>query len=215
MSSDASARRAEYQRRGLRRADLDPDPVVQFTRWLDDASDTGAHNANAMVLATADVTGRPSARFVLLKEADERGFAFYTNGESPKAADLAANPRAALCFGWLELERQVRVSGTVVAVDPTAADDYWAGRARGSQLGSAASDQSRPLPDRAALEARRDELDARYAGAEVPRPPHWGGWRVVPDEIEMWQGRADRLHDRFRYTRPATGEPWTITRLAP
>lgn len=214
MARDLAALREEYRNRGLRRDELAADPFAQFTRWFDEVVATDAYDPNAMVLATADTAGRPSARFVLLKGLDERGFAFYSNGDSPKAADLAANPRAALTFGWLELARQVRVTGVVEVVTDTEADAYWAGRPRGSQLGAWASDQSEVIADRGVLERHRAEVEERFAGVDVPRPARWGGWRVVPEAVEFWQGRPDRLHDRFRYRR-GDATAWEIERLAP
>ncbi|CAN5649066.1 pyridoxamine 5'-phosphate oxidase [soil metagenome] len=214
MARDLSALREHYRNRGLRRAELAADPFTQFERWFDEVVITEAYDPNAMVLATADADGRPAARFVLLKGVDRRGFALFTNGESPKAADLAANPRAALTFGWLELARQVRVTGAVEVVAADEADTYWATRPRGSQLGAWASEQSQVIADRAELERRAAEVAERFTGGEVPRPPRWGGFRVVPDTVEFWQGRPDRLHDRFRFSR-AAGDGWAVDRLAP
>jgi pyridoxamine 5'-phosphate oxidase len=212
---DLTSMREEYLGDGLDRADLADDPVEQFTRWFDDWLATDPYDASAVVLATADADGRPSARYVLVRSVDARGFAFFTNFESRKGADLAGNPRAALCFGWLTLARQVRVEGAVEPVDADEADAYFAARPRGSQLGAWASAQSRVIVDRSVLDQRLHELEAEF-GETVPRPPNWGGYRVVPDEIEFWQGRASRLHDRFRYRRDAerpTG--WRIDRLSP
>lgn len=194
--------------------DLLPDPIALVQRWFADALAAGVPQADAMTLATATPEGRPSARAVLLKGIDARGFAFYTNYDSRKGRELDANPHAALVLLWIPLERQVRVTGAVVRLDPEESDAYFATRPRGSQLGAWASEQSRPLADRGELEARWQALDERYGGAAVPRPPHWGGYRVEPDEIEVWQGRANRLHDRFRYTRAPDGG-WTHVRLQP
>lgn len=166
-----------------------------------------------MALATATPDGRPSVRFVLLKALDDRGFVFYTDTRSAKAADLSVNPRAALAFRWLAVERQVRVSGPVSPVEADEADAYFATRPRGAQLGAWASEQSAPLRGRELLEARVAEADTRFARREVPRPPWWGGYRVRHDEVELWQGRPDRLHDRWRYRRGSEG--WEITRLNP
>lgn len=198
----------------LTEADLLPDPIALVQRWVADAQAAGVPQHDAMTLATATPDGRPSARAVLLKGLDERGFAFYTNYDSRKGRELDANPYAALVLLWIPLERQVRVGGRVARLDPEESDAYFATRPRGSQLGAWASEQSRPLADRGELEARWQALDERYGGAAVPRPPHWGGYRVEPDEIEVWQGRANRLHDRFRYTR-AADDGWTRVRLQP
>lgn len=199
----------------LSEADLLDDPIELFSRWFDDANAAGLPQVNAMTLATATADGRPSARIVLLKGVDGRGFEFFTNYDSRKGGELIANPHAALAFVWIPLERQVRVVGEVVRLEPAESDAYFATRPRGSQIGAWASLQSQPLADRAALEARWAELERRYAGGDVPRPPHWGGFRVVPREIEFWQGQPNRLHDRFAYTRAAAGEPWSRARLQP
>ena len=194
--------------------DLPADPIALVRRWFDDAQAFGVPQHDAMTLATATPDGRPSARAVLLKGIDARGFAFFTNYESRKARELDANPHAALVLLWIPLERQVRVTGRVERLSAEESDAYFATRPRGSQLGAWASPQSRPLPERAELEARWTALDERWAGGVVPRPPHWGGYRVEPDEVEAWQGRANRLHDRFLYTRGADGA-WAHVRLAP
>jgi len=194
--------------------DLLPDPIALAQRWFADAQAEGIEQADAMTLATATPDGRPSARAVLLKGIDARGFAFFTNYDSRKGRELDANPHAALVLLWIPLQRQVRVAGSVVRLDAEESDAYFATRPRGSQLGAWASAQSRPLPDRAELERRWEALGERYGGEAVPRPPHWGGYRVEPEEIEVWQGRANRLHDRFAYTRTADGG-WTHVRLQP
>lgn len=200
--------------------DLLSDPIALCERWFAEAQAAelvGGESlpaAETMTLATATPDGRPSARAVLLKGIDARGFVFFTNYESRKGRELEANPRAALMLLWLELGRQVRASGTVAKLEADESDAYFATRPRGSQIGAWASEQSRPLPDRAALEARCAALEARYGGGSVPRPPHWGGYRVEPDEIEVWQGRTSRLHDRFAYTRTAVGG-WERVRLQP
>jgi pyridoxamine 5'-phosphate oxidase len=199
--------------RELSEQDLLPDPLALVQRWFAEAQAAGIEQADAMTLATATPDGRPSARAVLLKGVDARGFAFFTNYESRKARELDANPRAALVLLWTALHRQVRATGDVARLSAEESDEYFATRARGSQLGAWASDQSRPLPDRAALEQRWAALDERWAGTVVPRPPHWGGYRLEPDEIELWQGRANRLHDRFAYTRGPHG--WNRERLQP
>lgn len=198
---------------GLHVDDLDPDPLVQFGRWLAEAVAAGGPDATAMVLATVDDGGRPAARSVLLKGVEDGAFVFFTNLESPKARHLAARPAAALTFRWPAPPRQVRVTGTASPLPAAASDAYFATRPRGSQIGAWASPQSQVLADRSELERRVAEVDARFAGRPVPRPSHWGGVRVVPDAVELWQGRPDRLHDRFRYEAGADG--WRIVRLAP
>ena len=194
--------------------ELPSDPIAFVQGWLADAQAAGLEQPDAMTLATVTPDRRPAARAVLLKGLDERGFAFFTNYESPKAAQLDGNPHAALVLLWLPLHRQVRVSGTVARLGAEESDAYFATRPRGSQLGAWASQQSRPLPDRGVLEERWAALDARYGSEPVPRPPHWGGYRVDPEAIEVWQGRANRLHDRFLYTRTAAGG-WERARLQP
>ncbi len=206
-------RRSEYETAGLDVGDVDPDPIVQWQRWYDDAVEAGCIEPNAMALATTGADGQPDCRFVLVRGADERGFAFFTNLESVKSSQLRENPRACLTFGWLELHRQVRVRGAVERVPDGEADEYFASRPRGSQLGAWASAQSTVLGGRSELEARVAELDARYGDRDVPRPPFWGGFRLVPDELELWQGRPSRLHDRLRYRR--VGPAWVIERLSP
>ena len=205
--------REEYTRAGLGESDVDPNPIEQFRGWFGEALAADLHEPNAMTLATATPDGRPSARVVLLKGFDERGFVFYTNYEGRKSTEIEANPRAALVFYWGELERQVRVEGRVSRVPDEASDAYFAERPRGSQLGAWASEQSRPVRDRGALEERLRELEGEYEGREVPRPPFWGGYRVEPETIEFWQGRENRLHDRLRYRRSTGG--WKIERLQP
>lgn len=194
--------------------DLLPEPIALVQRWFADAQAAGVEQHDAMTLATATPDGRPAARAVLLKGIDARGFAFFTNYESRKGGELDANPYAALVLLWIPLQRQVRVSGRVERLSEEESDAYFATRPRGSQLGAWASQQSRPLPRREELEARWAALDERYAGGVIPRPPHWGGYRVDPDEVELWQGRANRLHDRVRYLR-APGRGWTRERLQP
>ena len=199
---------------GLYESDLHPDPFSQFGRWFDEAQHAGLVEPNAMTLATASRDGMPSARMVLLKGYDARGFVFYTNYESAKARDLESNPRAALVFWWGALQRQIRISGSVGRVDTAESDAYFASRPLGSRLGAIASRQSSVLDGRETLEKMVQELTTRYDGAEVPRPAHWGGYRLAPHSIEFWQGRADRLHDRLRYRRDG-GNEWHIERLSP
>ncbi|ACI98020.1 pyridoxamine 5'-phosphate oxidase [Rhodospirillum centenum SW] len=194
-------------------AEAPADPFLFFRDWLAEAERTEPNDPTAMSLATVDADGRPSLRIVLLKGLDERGFVFYTNTESRKGFQLAARPVAALCFHWKSLRRQVRIEGAVERVTEAEADAYFASRPRGSRIGAWASQQSRPLESRAVLQHRVAETEARYDGQEVPRPPHWSGYRVLPDDIEFWQDGEFRLHDRFRYRRSATG--WTCQRLYP
>jgi pyridoxamine 5'-phosphate oxidase len=229
--------RREYNLAGLRRGDLDADPVVQFKRWFDQA--TGARaggrwrrffirlykglllvtgtepmDVNAATLATADKSGHPSARVVLLKGVDERGFIFFTNYESRKGQELAENPRAALVFYWADLERQVCAAGEVSKLSREESEAYFRTRPKGSRLAAWASRQSEVIAGRAVLEERYRELQARYPGEQVPMPPYWGGYALAPQRIEFWQGRPSRLHDRFRYLKQPD-HTWRIERLAP
>ena len=206
--------RKEYTSAGLTESAADPDPIAQFRRWFDTAMGADLHEPNAMTLATATPEGRPSARIVLLKGFDERGFVFYTSYEGRKSEEIEANPRCALVFYWGELERQVRVEGGVSRIPEEESDEYFGSRPRGSQLGAWASEQSRPVEGRDALEERLRNLEAEYEGREVLRPPFWGGYRVEPEVIEFWQGRENRLHDRLVYRRSDDGE-WERERLQP
>ncbi|MEZ0497359.1 pyridoxamine 5'-phosphate oxidase [Sphingomonas sp. IW22] len=189
------------------------DPFTLFDAWFAEARTSELNDSNAMALATADAAGRPSVRMVLLKGHGPDGFVFYTNRESRKAGDLAANTHVALLFHWKSLRRQIRIEGTVAPATDAESDAYFASRSRDSQLGAWASDQSRPLADRATFEARFDEMKARFEGGDVPRPPHWGGYRVTPTAIEFWQDRAHRLHERRLFT--ATDDGWREGMLYP
>ena len=211
--TDLQGLRREYTRAGLRETDLAPGPMDQFRRWFDEALAAGLHEPNAMTVATATADGRPSARVVLLKGFDERGFVFYTNYEGRKGRELGENPRAALIFYWGELERQVRVEGRVSRVPGEESDAYYGSRPRGSRLGAWASAQSREVESREDLEARLGGLGAEYEGREIGRPPFWGGYVVEPEVVEFWQGRENRLHDRLVYR--SSGEGWEVVRLQP
>ncbi|XHX81048.1 MAG: pyridoxamine 5'-phosphate oxidase [Stenomitos frigidus ULC029] len=213
MTQSIADLRQNYTLQALNEADVDPEPIRQFQRWLDQAIAAELPEPNAMTLATATRDGSPSARIVLLKGLDARGFAFYTNYESRKGQDLTENPQAALVFLWTVLERQVRIEGHVETVAAAETDAYFQSRPLASRLGAWASEQSRVIPDREVLEQRFAALQATYANEQVPRPPHWGGYRVIPHQIEFWQGRTSRLHDRLRY-RLEQGN-WRIERLAP
>ena len=197
----------------LSEEEVSGDPLEQFSAWLDAALTAGLILPNAMTLATANSDGRPSARMVLLKGFDERGFVFYTNYESRKATELAANPRAAIVFHWPELERQVRACGSVSAVGRDESEAYWATRPFGTRLGTWASPQSDVIEGRRTLDDALAAVTARFEGNDVPLPPNWGGYVLSPKEIEFWQGRRNRLHDRLRYRR--AGREWIIERLAP
>jgi pyridoxamine 5'-phosphate oxidase len=214
MDKPISTLRKDYTLRRLREQEADPDPLRQFDLWFDEAVRSGLSEPNGMTLATADAAGRPAARIVLLKGYDQRGFVFYTSFDSRKGRELAVNPQAALCFWWPELERQVRIEGTVEKTTAEESDTYFRSRPRESQLGACASEQSAVVASRAVLEQRLAELEARYAGREVPRPPNWGGYRLVPHTIEFWQGGEARLHDRLRYRRRPDGT-WLLERLSP
>ena len=204
----------EPNTRTLTRRDLDPDPLAQFRAWLEAAEAAGVRMPNAMTLATASLDGRPSARSVLLRGLDERGFVFFTNYESRKGRQLSENPHAALVFLWKDLERQVCVTGTVERTSREESEAYFRTRPRDARLGAWASRQSAVIGSRTELEARFEELARRYPGEDVQLPPFWGGFRLFPDTIEFWQGRRHRLHDRFRYSRQPE-EVWAIERLSP
>ena len=189
------------------------DPFPLFQEWMSDARHLEPNDSNAMSLATVDEAGMPDVRIVLLKTFDQNGFVFFTNGESEKGRQLSATPKAALCFHWKSLRRQVRVRGQVEAVSVQESDDYFSSRARGSQIGAVASDQSRPLESREVFEQRIEAVTQKFEGREIPRPPHWGGWRIKPDVIEFWRDRPFRLHDRMVFTATANG--WAKSRLFP
>lgn len=204
--------RQEYMRAGLSEADAQRDPIRQFERWFQDALDARLPLPNAMTLATVDASGAPAARVVLLKGIEDGGFVFYTSYASRKARELAARGAACLVFLWSDLERQVRIEGTVEKVAAAASDSYYASRPLGARLSAWASEQSEPVASRAYLEQRLQEMQRRF-GDSPPRPPHWGGYRVLPRCLEFWQGRPDRLHDRLVYLKQAAG--WSLQRLAP
>lgn len=219
MSRELGQYRESYERGVLRRAELADEPIVQFERWWDQWMSVPRYDGAACVLATAGAAGVPTARYVLCRGFGADGFEIYSNQQSRKAQDLRANPQAALVFGWLEDNHQVRVEGPVTPIDDDAADAYWAGRPRGSQLGGWASEQSEVLADRAELERRLAVAVERFGGEDgdaIPRPPHWGGYRIGMTRVEFWQGRPDRLHDRFEYRRdPSDASRWVIDRLSP
>lgn len=236
--ADLARMRLEYETVGLSESDLAGDPFEQFHRWLEEAVAAEVYEPNAMVLSTVDAEGQPWSRHLLLKGVNGGGFDFFTNYTSNKSVELAANNRAAMTFGWLDLHRQVNLAGTVEKVPDQESDDYWAVRTRGSQLGGWASDQSAEIDGRQTLDQWYAEAETRFPDV-VPRPPHWGGWRLIPHTIEFWQGRQNRMHDRMRYRRASQPEPsadqtasgqagkvdaaasatngsgWTVSRLSP
>ncbi|KAF1018173.1 MAG: pyridoxamine 5'-phosphate oxidase [Burkholderia sp.] len=205
--------RINYSRAALDEADIASDPMRQFDTWFKEARDAQLPEPNTMTLATVDPEGRPSARIVLIKGVDRRGFVFFTNYESRKGREIAHNPHAALLFYWIELERQVRIEGRIEKTSAVESDSYFASRPVGSRIGAWASEQSTVIADREVLEARERDCAVRY-GENPPRPPHWGGYRLLPEVIEFWQGRPSRLHDRLLYQRNAA-DAWTIKRLSP
>ncbi len=206
--------RQDYTKAGLREIDLATDPFKQFKTWFDQAINAQLPEPNAMTLATSTIEGKPSARMVLLKDFSDRGFVFYTNYLSHKGQELATNPQAALVFWWAQLERQVRIEGKVCQVSPQESDEYFHSRPINSQLGAWVSNQSQIVNSREVLEQRQEELIVQYEQQIIPRPPHWGGFQVVPTEIEFWQGRPSRLHDRLLY-RLQEDNSWLIERLSP
>jgi pyridoxamine 5'-phosphate oxidase len=205
--------RRDYEGEHLDPAHVAAEPIEQFRAWFAAARDAGIYEPEAMTVATVGADGRPSSRYVLLRGLDERGFVFYTNYHSAKARALAERPYAALTFGWLPIHRSVRVEGPVARLAESESDAYFASRPRAAQIGAWASPQSTIVAGRAELERSASAAEQRFAGGEVPRPPHWGGFVVLPDRVEFWQGRAGRLHDRVRYERD--GDGWRIERLAP
>ena len=214
--NDLASLRNEYENAGIDVADAGECPINQFQIWIEQAINANVYDPNAMTLSAVDSAGWPSSRVVLLKGLDKRGFVFYTNYESDKAKSLESTGRATLTFLWGDLHRQVRVVGEVSRTEESLSDEYFASRPRGSQIGAWASLQSREVSSRADLERTWAEYESKFAGSDVPRPPHWGGYRIAPLRIEFWQGRRNRMHDRIVYTRDSTtAEAWRICRLQP
>ena len=214
MDKTVADLRKDYTLEGLSELEVDLNPFIQFKKWFDQALAAQLPEPNAMTIATATPDGKPSARMVLLKDFDERGFTFFTNYNSHKGQELAENPQGALVFWWAELERQVRISGYVEKVSETESDQYFHSRPANSRLGAWISNQSEVIESREVLERRLQEFKSKYENEEIPRPPHWGGLRVIPTEIEFWQGRPSRLHDRLLYSR-LDNDTWKIERLSP
>lgn len=208
-------RRIQYETAGLDRSDLDVSPIRQWHKWYSDAVDAELPEPNAMAVGTIDGDGMPDSRIVLVRGVDDIGLTFFGNYNSAKGRQIEANPKASAVFPWIGLHRQVRVRGAVDLLSGSESDAYFAARPRDSQLGAWASPQSEVIEGREILDVRHDEHAERFAGIEVPRPPHWGGWLLVPDVFEFWQGRPNRLHDRFRYRREDDSQDWFIERLAP
>ena len=213
MSSIISELRSEYTLSGLDSTDVLPEPIAQFRRWFDAALQAGVPEPNAMHVSTVTAEGRPDGRIVLLKDVSTAGFVFYTNYDSRKGRELAEHPFATLTFFYPELERQIRIEGRVERVSADESDAYFGSRPRGSQIGAWVSHQSDVIDSRDVLEKRQRDLEAQFADQPVPRPAHWGGFRLIPDAVEFWQGRPSRLHDRIRYRK--AGEEWKIERLSP
>ncbi len=214
MKEKLQDERIDYNAGELNKSDLEADPIKQFLKWYEAYNETGAKDPNAFTLSTVSIEGQPSARVLLLKGVDKGGFEFYTNYESDKGQEIATNPKVALNFFWPTLERQVRIEGVAQKLSEEESTAYFKSRPHGSQLGAWVSPQSTIIESRKYLENRAEELKEKYP-SEVPKPPHWGGYRVMPSKIEFWQGRSSRLHDRFAFVLTEGGQEWTVMRLAP